>query len=192
MLAIAAAAATDDETVIAHLQFSFFLLASGQADPATVDLAGTIVSEVVKHGGEAEYQMVLAMYKAPPTPQHQLAAIAGLTSTRSPALGQPTAGMLMSGQVADQNMAQFLMGLAANPVSRRLVWQFVQMGWAGLEAKLAGSSAPGLVVKASFESFSSEEDADAVEAFFADKDTTTFSQALHQGPRNGPGGRALA
>lgn len=125
VLVIAAAAAADSpsfvsrlfsrsqtdsfySSVITHLQQSFMLLASGQGDATSADLALVIVSEAVKHGSEMEYGIALAIYNAPPTPQHQLAAIAGLTSTRSPALIQQTAGMLMSGQVAEQNMLRFL------------------------------------------------------------------------------------
>lgn len=55
-----------------------------------------------------EYNIALAIYHNPPTPQHQLAAIGGLTSTRDPALIQQSAGMLMGGQVAEQNMTMFL------------------------------------------------------------------------------------
>ena len=43
-------------------------------------------------------------------------------------------------------------GLAGNPLSRRMVWQFAQAGFAGLEAKFQGSGALGHVVRASFQS----------------------------------------
>ncbi|KAK4704663.1 hypothetical protein P7C70_g1541, partial [Phenoliferia sp. Uapishka_3] len=181
VLAITAAAATENESVIEFLRTSFYQLAAGKVDETTIDLVATIVTETVRHGGEQEYNIALAIYNSPPTPGHQIAAISGLTATRSIALLMKTAAMLQSGQVADQNMAPFLMGLAANPLSRRLVWQFVQGSWGGLEAKLQGSTALGKLVQVSFESFSSESDADAVEAFFQEKDTTTFDQPLQQG-----------
>jgi aminopeptidase 2 len=56
-----------------------------------------------------DFHLALDLYHSPPTPQHQLAAIVGLTSTRDPALVQQTVGMLMSGEVAEQNVATFLM-----------------------------------------------------------------------------------
>lgn len=55
-------------------------------DPTLADLSAVIVSQAVQHGGEMEYNIALAIYSQLPTPQHQLAAIAGLTSTRSPEL----------------------------------------------------------------------------------------------------------
>ena len=159
-------------SVISHLQQSFMLLASGQGDATSADLAFVIVGEAVKHGAETEYGIALAIYNAPPTPQHQLAAIAGLTSTRSPALIQPTAAMLMSGQVAEQNMLSFLVvrpsisipfssfvetclpqGLAENHLSRRTVWQFLKGAYAGLEVQLAGSLVLGKLVQICFQSF---------------------------------------
>ena len=83
-------------------------MAAGEVDETLVDLAVTIVSVAVKHGGELEYGIALAIFNAPPTPAHTIAAIAGLTATRSPALIQQTAGMLMGGQVADQDVSYFL------------------------------------------------------------------------------------
>ena len=44
-------------------------------------------------------------------------------------------------------------GFAANPLSRRMVWQFVQGAWPGLEMQLAGSSNLGKVVQVAFQSF---------------------------------------
>ncbi|KAL8278732.1 hypothetical protein RQP46_008801 [Phenoliferia psychrophenolica] len=181
VMAIASAAVAENEEVISFLRRCFFRLAAGEVDATLVDLAPFAVQEAVKHGGEQEYNIALAIYNSPPTPQHQMAAIMGLTSTRLPGLIQKTAGMLLSGQVQEQHMVTFLSGMAQNPLSRRMVWQFVQAGWAGLEAKLQGTFALGKLVQFSFESFSSEEDADAVEAFFADKDTASFSLPLQQG-----------
>lgn len=136
-----------------------------------VDLAPFAVTQAVKHGGEQEYNIALAIYNSPPTPQHQIAAIMGLTATRLPGLIQKTAGMLLGGQVQEQHLVTFLsvshsplmqlvilwlisviQGMAQNPLSRRMVWQFVQAGWTGLEAKLQGTFALGKLVQFSFES----------------------------------------
>lgn len=137
---------------LAWIQQAFGLLASGHSDSTLADLAPVIVSETVRHGGAMEYNIALAIYNNPPTPQHQLAAIGGLTATRVPELVQQTAGMLMSGQVAEQNMAMFLNGLAANPLSRRMVWQFVAGAWPMLEMQFQGSFQLGKIAQYSFRS----------------------------------------
>lgn len=158
-------------SVLAWIKQAFGLLASGHPDPTLADLAPIIVSETVKHGGEMEYNIALAIYTNPPTPQHQLAAIAGLTATRDPALIQQSASMLMSGQVVDQNMTMFLhvrptslsipwrsltfswrQGLAGNPLSRRMVWQFVAGAWRMLLLQFSGSFHLGKIAQFSFQS----------------------------------------
>ncbi|ORY74296.1 hypothetical protein BCR35DRAFT_281272 [Leucosporidium creatinivorum] len=181
VLAIAAAAAAEEPSFLAWIQQAFGLLASGHTDETLADLAPIIVTTTVKHGGAMEYNIALAIYNNPPTPQHQLAAIGGLTSTRDSALIQQAAGMLMGGQVAEQNMTMFLHGLAANPLSRRLVWQFVAGAWPMLEMQFQGSFHLGKIAQFSFQSLSTEEDAAQVEAFFADKETSQFIQPLQQG-----------
>lgn len=104
-------------SVLAWIQQAFGLFASGHTDETLADLAPIIVTTTVKHGGAMEYNIALAIYNNPSTPQHQLAAIGGLTSTRDPALIQQSAGMLIGGQVAEQNMTMFLY-VSTEPTTR--------------------------------------------------------------------------
>ncbi|CEQ42185.1 SPOSA6832_03982 [Sporobolomyces salmonicolor] len=228
-LAIAAAAIAEDPKALAWVKTSFTAMLAGQMTPSAADSSLSIVAQSVYHGTEREYQIALGIYTNPPTPQHQIAAIAGLTSTRDEGLVQLTAEMMMSGKVEQENMSRFLyarllliplrlckslthqrdlQGLAANPTSRRLVWAFLQQTWPGLEQQFKGSFLLGRIAAASFEScallfrllflscrtrtltrrigssdrsLTTEADADAVESFFADKDTTSFNQPLQQG-----------
>ncbi|GAA5919724.1 hypothetical protein JCM1841_000771 [Sporobolomyces salmonicolor] len=180
-LAIAAAAIAEDPKALAWVKTSFTAMLAGQMTPSAADSSLSIVAQSVYHGTEREYQIALGIYTNPPTPQHQIAAIAGLTSTRDEGLVQLTAEMMMSGKVEQENMSRFLYGLAANPTSRRLVWAFLQQTWPGLEQQFKGSFLLGRIAAASFESLTTEADADAVESFFADKDTTSFNQPLQQG-----------
>ena len=182
ILVVAALAQAEDPAVLAHLQQQFLLLAAGQADPASApaDLVGVIVAESVAHGGAQFYGIAQAIYAIPPTPAHKLAAIAGLTSVREPALVQQTAGMLLSGAVAEQDMSAFLVGLARNPASRRMMWGYLQQEWPMLHAKFAGTHSLGAILQWSFQLLSSTKDADAVEAFFADVDCEGFEGPLKQ------------
>ncbi|KAI5481721.1 hypothetical protein MNV49_002947 [Pseudohyphozyma bogoriensis] len=152
ILVVTSAAAAEVPAALNYIKTSFNLLVMGQGDATTIDLAPVIISEAIKHGGEAEYNIVMAIYKNPPTPQHQMAALAGLTAARDPALVQRTIGLMLGGEVSDQLMSQFLVGLAENPVSRRTVWQLVQGGWAALEHQFAGSMNLGKVVQLAFQS----------------------------------------
>ncbi|GAA5977533.1 hypothetical protein JCM5350_004725 [Sporobolomyces pararoseus] len=180
-LVIAASAAAELPSTLDWIRSSFAAMLTGKMSPSAADAALTIVSESVWHGTEREYQISLQIYSDAPTPQHKMAAIAGLCGSRDVQLLQRTAVMLTTGQVAQEDMPKFLYCLAHNPRSRRLVWGFFQQAWPGLEQQFKGSMLLGKVAAASFESLSSEADADMVESFFADKQTGDFQQPLDQG-----------
>lgn len=158
------------------------------------------------HGGLQEYSIAAQLFANPPTPGHQMAAVAGLTGTREVGLLMKTAGMLTSGEVQPERLPQILavrssfplspfsrrlsstdaatlvasQGLAANPLSRRMVWVLFQQAWPMLEMQYRGTMTLGGVAAGAFSGFSSEADADAVEEFFEGKDTTAFEQPLQQ------------
>lgn len=180
-MVIAASAAAEVPETLEWIKSSFAAMLAGQMSSSAADSALAIVSSAVRYGTEREYQIAHQIYSNPPTPQHKSAAIAGLTSSKDVRLLQQTAMMLTSGAVAREDMSKFLYGLANNPQSRRLVWGFLRQAWPMLEQQFKGSMLLGRIAAASFESFTSEADADAVEAFFADKDTSAFQQPLDQG-----------
>ncbi|GAA5869000.1 hypothetical protein JCM16303_000332 [Sporobolomyces ruberrimus] len=179
-MVIAASAAAEVPSALEWIKWSFTLMLAGQTTPSSADSSLTIVSEAVWHGSEREYEASRQIYSDAPTPQHKMAAIAGLCGSQKIELLQQTAMMLSTGQVAPEDMPKFLYGLAHNPRSRRLVWGFFQQAWPGLEQTFKRSMLLGKIAAASFESLSSEVDADMVEAFFADKETGPFQQPLDQ------------
>ncbi|GAA5855809.1 hypothetical protein JCM8547_000365 [Rhodosporidiobolus lusitaniae] len=124
-LILSGAALAEDPAVLSWIRDSFASFLIDRVDPTAADVSSTIVWATT-------------------------AAIAGLTGSREVGLLMRTAGMLTSGEVQPERLPHILGGLAANPVSRRLVC------------------------------FSSETDAGAVEAFFADKDTSAFDRPLQQ------------
>jgi ERAP1-like C-terminal domain len=73
-----------------------------------VDLLRTIYSTAVKFGGEKEYDTLLSIYKEPATPQHELAAMLSLASTRDEVLIQRAFDLILSGEVREQNVAYFI------------------------------------------------------------------------------------
>ncbi|GAA6054207.1 hypothetical protein JCM3770_001392 [Rhodotorula araucariae] len=180
-LVVAAAAAVEDPDLVAWTQQAFTGFLNGDVDPLAADLAPFVVATAVRHGGVREYEAARAIYRDAPTPQHQMAAILGLTNTRDMSLIQRTAAMMTSGEAKAEELPLFLHGLAANPAARRLVWQLLQHAWPMLEQQFRGSMLLGKIAASSFESFSTEEDAAAVEAFFADKVTGAYAQPLQQG-----------
>ena len=110
---------TDSCSIVAWIKQAFTGFLSGAVDPLAADLLAFVASCAVKHGGQAEYDVALALFGAAPSPQHQMAAILGLTSTRDPQLLQKTAAMMMDGSASAQDLPIFL-HVRLPPLLRRL------------------------------------------------------------------------
>lgn len=78
-------------------------------------------------------------------------------------------------------LRSYFASLAANPVSRHMVWENVQEKFDELVRRFEGSFALTRLVEYSVRSLTTQKDADAVRAFFADKDTKRFNTGLEQG-----------
>ncbi|GAA5834060.1 hypothetical protein JCM11251_003607 [Rhodosporidiobolus azoricus] len=180
-LILSAAAVAEEPSVLAWIRSSFASLVAGQVSSTAADLSSVIVWAMAHFGGEEEYNIARAIFADPPSPHHQEAALAGLTGTNDMKLLMQTAGTMTSGEVQPELVPAILKGLATNHISRRPVWGLFQQAWPMLEQQYKGSMLLGRLAAASFDCFSSDADADAVEAFFADKDTEAFDQPLRQG-----------
>jgi aminopeptidase 2 len=75
---------------------------------SAVDLLQAIYSAAVKYGGQKEFDVVLSVYKKPPSPQHELSALGSLASTRDDALLQRAFDLILNGEVREQNVAAFI------------------------------------------------------------------------------------
>lgn len=122
----------------------------------------------------------LEIYRNPPTPSHKLSAMAALCAPKDQALLDRTFAFIRSDEVKNQDLANFFAGLANNRESKRALWSFFKNNYDEIMLRFKANFSVGSIVRASFGSFSSEEDAKAVEAFFEKKDTSAFSQPLSQ------------
>lgn len=124
------------------------------------------------------------------------------SATRDPELLKRTFAFSLSSEVKNQDLAAFFSGLANNPLSKRDQWAFFQENYEEVARRFKGNFSFGSLVKISFQSLTSEEDAkvcslthlvtlnctngidlisQAVETFFAKHDTSAYSQPLSQG-----------
>lgn len=102
-LAYTALANSDDaETLAAYRKRFDTFVETGDEAGIPSDLKTSIYSASVRHGGEKEYEKVLAVYRQPPTPAHKDSAIAGLCASRDPSLIERTLKMIMSDEVRSQ------------------------------------------------------------------------------------------
>ncbi|GAA5976923.1 hypothetical protein JCM10908_005680 [Rhodotorula pacifica] len=181
-LAFSALAESGDEETLAEYRNRFKAFLESDDDAGIPgDLKNSIYSACVRHGGEKEYEKVLAVYRDAPTPAHKDSAITGLCAPRDPALIDRTLNMVLTDEVRNQDVMVFVGDAARNPAATRKVWRWVQDNFATLAKRLGNSWSLSALVRMSFSSLTSEEDAQAVEAFFKDKDTKSFDKSLQQG-----------
>ena len=70
------------------------------------------------------------------------------------------------------------MGLAGNPIGRRVQWEFMKNNWDACVAKLSNPIVLDRFVRVSLGNFTDEAKVDEIEKFFADKDTKSFDRTL--------------
>ncbi|KAK4703907.1 hypothetical protein P7C70_g2308, partial [Phenoliferia sp. Uapishka_3] len=179
---IATAAVCGDEATLKEYKIRFGkLLNDNDESGIPSDLRSSIYSQSVKYGGEKEYLKVLEIYRDPPTPSHKGACMAALCATRDPVLLKRTFDFVLSDEVKNQDLSSFFSGLATNPLAKRDMWAFFKTNYDEITTRFKGNFSIGSLVKLSFMTFSTVEDANDVEAFFKEKDTSAYSQPLSQG-----------
>ncbi|PKI82777.1 Aminopeptidase 2 mitochondrial [Malassezia vespertilionis] len=179
---IGAAGAAGDPWTLAQVKERFAPLLDHDDDSRIdPDILRTVLSLAVRHGGANEYDVVMRVYNKPPTPRHKLAAMVAFGYTQDRALLQRTIDFVFSGKVKSQDFMYFFMSLAANPSSRRMLWETVKARFDELAARFEGNFSLSNLIKSSISSFSQEQDAKEVEAFFAARNTAKFSMSLAQG-----------
>ncbi|GAA6024593.1 hypothetical protein JCM8202_005070 [Rhodotorula sphaerocarpa] len=175
------AEAGDEETLAAYRRrFEAFM---EQNDDSGIpgDLKTSIYSESVRRGGEKEYEKVLEVYRAPPTPAHELSAIAGLCSPSNLKQIDRTLGMILSGEIKTSNVLNFCVRLCENPAAKRRLWSFFKENYETFESRYRAGWTLAVIVSVSFSKLTSFADAEDAEQFFRDKDTSPYRQWLDQG-----------
>ncbi|SAM58350.1 probable AAP1-alanine/arginine aminopeptidase [Ustilago bromivora] len=181
-VAIAAAANGEDEWTLSEIKKRFeHLVSTGDDSQIHPDLLRTVFSRAVEHGGEKEYEAVLAIYRKPQTPTHKIAAMLALGASSDPKLLNRTVEFLYSNEVKEQDFMYFFAALSGNPKGRRIIWNATRDRWDVLSKRFAGNFSLSRLIEYSFSAFSSEKDAKEVEEFFKGKDTAKFSMGLSQG-----------
>lgn len=179
---VASAAAAGDAWTLAQIEERFAPLRThGDDSHIHPDLLGIVLSQAVKHGGDAEYEAVMGVYRKPTTPAHKMSAMMALGSTQRPELIERTIAFLFSGEVKTQDYMYFFISLARNTASRRVLWETVKARFDELTKAFEGNFSLASLIKASISMFSQEADAQDVERFFAERNTSKFSMSLAQG-----------
>ncbi|PWN42825.1 putative AAP1-alanine/arginine aminopeptidase [Ceraceosorus guamensis] len=181
--AIAAAAAGGDEHTLKELRTRFAAWQTTQDESGIhPDILRTVYATAVKHGGEAEYESVLGVWRKPPTPTHKIAAHLALCATREEKLIQRTLTLTLE-EVKTQDFMYTSAGLGANlsPQARKALWNWIKQNWDKLNTRFAGNNFSfGNIVKYALSNLADKEAIQDAESFFEGKQISKISMALAQ------------
>ncbi|KAG9123895.1 Aminopeptidase 2 mitochondrial [Ceratobasidium sp. 392] len=185
-LAITQASTADDKSVLEELRSRFaHFHETGDDSKIHADLQRITYRIAVQHGGEKEYEAIKKIAENPPTPSAKIAAMLAMTQAQDKSLTEKTLQYMLTSAglsqiVKDQDMMYYFAGLSSNRASRRRIAEFFKENYEKLYKRFEGNFSLSYLVKYGFDSFSSEADAQNVENFFKDKDTSKFNLALAQ------------
>ncbi|KAH7340339.1 leucyl aminopeptidase [Rhizoctonia solani] len=168
-LAITQSATAQDETVVKELRSRFaHFHSTGDDSKIPADLQRIVYRIAVHHGGEEEYEAVKKIAENPPTPSSKIAAMLAMTYVQDKTLIEKTLKYMDTS------------GLSANRASRRRIAEYFKENYEQLYKRFEGNFSLNYLVKYSFDSFSTEQDAKDVEEFFKNKDSSKYNLALAQ------------
>ncbi|CAG8512204.1 7007_t:CDS:10 [Ambispora gerdemannii] len=150
------------------------------------NIRGAVFEIVLRHGGgEKEFEAILNIFRNSPTADQQICVLVALGSVQQPELIQRALEFSISPEVRHQDVIYSLSGLQINRKARKPLWDFIKQNWDLFEGRYAKSlSLFGHIIKCAIESLSSDEAANDVEKFFANKDTKAYARSLEQSLEN--------
>lgn len=179
-LAISQCASARDLYVVEELCSRFsYATETGDHSRIPADLQKIIYGTAVIHGGEKEYNDIKKILANPTSQSTKIAAMLALNYTPNPHLLQETCQSILT-EVKDQDVTIYFSGLAHQRTSRRHGAEFFKENFEKFSKRLEGNYSLGDLIKQAFGSLTSEEDAQDLEIFFREKDTSKFNMALAQ------------
>lgn len=176
----AAGAAGDPWTLHAiRAQFEQ-LQATGDDTHIPADLLRTVLRESVRHGDIQAFDTVWRMYERPRTPAHKVAAMHALSATRDEQRIDALLAFVLGPEIKTQDVPIFFAALAANQAARRRLWEETMAHFDALAARFERNFSFKNVIRAAMDSLTRHDDADAMEAFFRTRDTSTYDMSLAQ------------
>ena len=183
-LIISMAARCGHSSAIAEARRRFAQFIEGQHNAIHPNLRGTIYHIVIREGGQEEYDQVFKLYETLTVADQKLAALGALGSSRNPAIIQKALDLTTKDEIVrSQDVIYITRATGSNPVGRRLTWEFVKKHWNFFYSRYGlggGISLLGRVVSTGCQEFTEDRDAEEVQSFFTDKDTSTFDRTLQQ------------
>ncbi|KAF0692961.1 Aste57867_16007 [Aphanomyces stellatus] len=166
----------DDAAVLAEATTHFHALVSSPKTALVAsDLRSVIFRVVANHLQEEVYDPLRSLYEASELPELKNDCLLALGAVKSK--WTETLEWALSGKVRGQDIQYAFAGLTRSSDGAEFVWQFVQDNWARLHDKYIPTKVGSLVCLA-VGRFQTEAKAAEVEAFLADKKTSSYKRRL--------------
>ncbi|KKU81317.1 MAG: hypothetical protein UY07_C0021G0022 [Parcubacteria group bacterium GW2011_GWA1_47_8] len=143
------------------------------------DLRGVVYVTVARHGGEAEYETLMEMYKRATLHEEKNRICVALGYFTQKNLLQKTLAFSLSKDVRAQDTMRFAGAVLANPKGRNLAWKFIKQQWpVFLERYGGGKSLSSLV--SCLGVFVHAQDAAEIENFFKKNPAPGAARTIEQ------------
>ncbi|KAH8905451.1 hypothetical protein BR93DRAFT_929714 [Coniochaeta sp. PMI_546] len=170
-----------DETIIKAAKEMFAKYMAGDKDAVHPNIRGSVFSMALKYGGKEEYEQIVNFWRTSTNSDERNTALRCLGRAKDPELIQRTLSMLFSGEVKDQDIYMPAAGLRSHPEGIEALFDWLQENWEQLIVKIPPSfSMLGSLVSIFTSSFTTKEQMEKVEGFFAGKSTAGFEMSLAQ------------
>ncbi|KAK9465000.1 peptidase family M1-domain-containing protein [Lipomyces arxii] len=186
-LLIGTAGMAGDPEIVAEAKKQFAAYVAGDKMAIYPDLRRAVFTIVLSQEDDTEEEATVAFDAVvkevlqPTSVDGKEIALAALGRSKRPVLIQRALNMILSGQVAVQDLHSLAMSLAANPNSRWQLWEFLKQYWDGIYTLLSGNMVIlDRFVRMSINRFSSMAAYNDIEKFFEGKDTHGYERSVGQ------------
>jgi aminopeptidase 2 len=163
--------AGDEKIVNAALQM-FQRFQDGDLEAVHPNLKPAVFALALIHGGEKEYDTILARYHSAPTGEERNTCLRVLGRAKQPELIQRTLGLALSGEVKMQDVYMPIGGLRTHREGIERRWEWMCSVWSELVKRLPPSGTMlSSVVGMCAGAFTRKEQMKAVGEFFKERDT---------------------
>ncbi len=171
-LMFGSAAMAGDEKIVEAANQMFQAFQEGDDNAIHPNLKPAVFALALVHGGEKEYNTILARFHSAPTADERNTCLRVLGRAKSPELIQRTLGLALSGEVKMQDVYMPLGGLRAHRQGIEKRWEWMCGVWDELVKRLppSGTMLSGVVGMCAG-GFTKAEQMKAVEEFFGQRDT---------------------
>ncbi len=176
-----AAASSEDEVIISASNKIFADYVAGDKNAIYPDVKSTIFRCVASHGGEEEFNQLLAIYKNSRSPDERSIALKSMGAFHDPNILENVLSLLLNGTVRIQDITLPLSAMSRSKVGTEVAFKWMTRNWKTLRTMLpSGFSMLNSVVNICTRGFGNMEQYRMVENFFNGKDTMEYNRGLAQ------------